>query len=85
MKVASFESREWIDPWRDRRPMTADDVLVTSIRIRGGDIDVNVHVSWYRSDEGKFFNECYNVGDGWRVLAWMPLPEAFSPDEEEVE
>lgn len=29
MKTASFEKREWIDPWRDRYPMTDDMVLVT--------------------------------------------------------
>lgn len=71
MKPASFEKREWIDPWRDRYPMTDDMVLVTYFY----DGKMMVDTARYR-----------NTGieaEGWccpgTVLAWMPLPEAYDP------
>ena len=82
MKPASFEHAEWIDPWRDRRPMTDDRVLVTFFANGKMYVDTGCYVKgdveWVR-----------NVlsGEGWRapgtVLAWMPLPEAYNPVEEE--
>ena len=82
MNIARFEVREWIDPWRDRRPMTDDVVLVTLWRRER----ISVEQAWYGG----------NVIDGtgrkdWHcvegtVLAWMPLPEPYNPvEEEEVE
>ena len=43
MNIASFETREWIDPWRDRRPMTDDVVLVTLWRRER----IYVEEAWY--------------------------------------
>lgn len=75
LKVASFEEREWIDAWRDRRPMTDDEVLVTYWNAYGGAL--RVRTGNYRE------NGQYN---GWGfpfVLAWMPKPEPYNPAEEE--
>ena len=71
MKTASFEQREWIDPWRDRRPMTDDDVLVT-VWTRYG-----CKVTTATCDEGIWLI-------GQDVLAWMPLPDPFNPAEEDA-
>ena len=69
MKVASFDNAEWIDAWRDRRPMTDDPVLVTR---------------WSRWAKCYVITiETYDAC-GWSsdtVLAWMPLPEAYDPVE----
>lgn len=84
LKVASFEEREWIDPWRDRRPMTDDEVLVTAY-----DAFLNKLVVTY----GVYGNGINGRGNilcipsyGWNipnVLAWMPKPEPYNPAEEE--
>ena len=77
MKVASFDNAEWIDAWRDRRPMTDDPVLVTSETKEGRKVmfgwfvkykDIDV---WHTSIEGR------------KILAWMPLPDRYNPVEEE--
>lgn len=78
MKPASFEKREWIDPWRDRYPMTDDMVLVTYFY----DGKLRVDTARYSKAE----NPYGIVGiatEGWccpgTVLAWEPLPEAYDP------
>lgn len=63
MEIASFERREWIDPWNDRRPMTEDWVLVTI------EEDGCRYVT-----EDCFANGWLADGDA-AVIAWMPLPE----------
>ena len=67
MKPASFDTAEWIDAWRDRRPMTDDPVLVTR---------------WCRWTKCYVVTiETYD-GGGWSsdtVIAWMPLPETYDP------
>lgn len=80
MKPASFEEREWIDPWRDRYPMTNDTVLVTYFF----DGKLRVDTAHYR--KGNEFSSpiaLIGVTEGWccpgTVLAWMPLPEAYDP------
>ena len=79
MKPASFEKREWIDPWRDRYPMTDDMVLVTSFY--GGKLRVDT-ARYCRVNEMPYgITEI--EGEGWcclgTVLAWMPLPEVYDP------
>ena len=78
MKPASFEKREWIDPWRDRYPMTDDMVLVTYF------YNGKLMVDTARYSKKK--NPYGIVGiatEGWcclgTVLAWQPLPEAYDP------
>lgn len=78
MKPASFEEREWIDPWRDRYPMTNDDVLVTYFL----DGKLMVGTAFYsKGDEEPI--ALFGATEGWRcagtVLAWQPLPEAYDP------
>lgn len=72
MRTASFEQREWIDPWRDRRPMTDDMVLVTYWF--GGKMFV---------DTSRYTKGHSNLIERWTVcgtvLAWQPLPEAYDP------
>lgn len=66
MKVASFDNAEWIDAWRDRRPMTDDPVLV----------------SGWDGERHTVRMSCYNNGEwetSLTVLAWMPRPEAYDP------
>lgn len=79
MKPASFEHAEWIDPWRDRRPMTEDPVLATYFYDGKRYVDMAIY-----SKGGE--NTRYGVTtEGWShgtVLAWMPLPEAYNPVEE---
>ena len=65
MRIASFEVREWINPWEDRRPMTDDWVLVT-VNDEGHKY---VTMSKY---EGKYG---WLVDDDTEVIAWMPLPD----------
>ena len=68
--VASFEEREWIDPWNDRRPMTDDWVLVTA-----NDRDHRfVTLGRCEDDEWYYFDE------DTEVLAWMPLPDVYVDD-----
>lgn len=72
MKVASFEEKgEWIDARNDRRPMTDDWVLVTQDMEHAGRVVTDA---------------CYRPKTGWNtkspVLAWMPMPEPYSPTEE---
>lgn len=72
MKVASFEEKGvWIDPLRDRRPMTEDWVLVTVDVGHSGRVVIDA---------------CYRPKTGWNtnstVLAWQPMPEPFNPVEE---
>lgn len=67
-KVASFETREWIDPWRDRRPMTNDTVLVTFWLINGYEIGFG---RWNRG------------WDICNVVAWKPIEEPYNPVEVE--
>ena len=89
MKVASFEKREWIDPWRDRRPMTEDPVLVSIVE--NGKIEVAVgRYNAKPIDRGTHIVDIGWFVDGFHlrefVLAWMPLPEPYNPvEEEEVE
>ena len=81
MNIARFEVREWIDPWRDRRPMTEDRVLVAL-----GDAEDFIGIARYVADP---------IDEGWyiemyghntvNILAWMPLPEPYNPVEEEEE
>lgn len=66
MNVASFEIREWINPWTDRRPMTDDWVLVTANE-RG-----NRYVTL-----GKFDGTWWYFDEDTEVLAWQPLPEVY--------
>ena len=73
MRTASFEQREWIDPWRDRRPMTNDYVLV-SIYVCGG---MECEIGWYYVDGAEWCTRSRGT-----VLAWMPLPDAYNPAEE---
>lgn len=86
MKIANFEKAEWIDAWRDRVPMTEDEVLVTfqakPMRRRGFDDDdvivknfITVTQAFYDTEEGH-----WSINN---VLAWMPLPEPYNPVEEE--
>ena len=82
MKPASFEKAEWIDPWRDRRPMTEDPVLVTTWR----DGKTYVECAWYRE---KHNYDTITYEEGWvacgTVLAWKPLEEPYDPTAEEEE
>ena len=75
MKPASFDTAEWIDAWRDRRPMTDDNVLVTDF-YNG---KMRIDTAYYNEGDGG----CGCLVEGWRcageVLAWMPLPEAYDP------
>lgn len=80
MKPASFDTAEWIDAWRDRRPMTEDTVLVTFF------YDGKFYVDTARYEKGSpiIGNMCTSIATkGWKaigtVLAWMPLPEAYDP------
>ena len=79
MKPASFEERVWIDPWRDRYPMTDDEVLVTYFF----DGKLMVDTAHYR--KGKDLSDITALWEpeGWccpgTVLAWQPLPEAYDP------
>lgn len=79
-KVASFETREWIDPWRDRRPMTEDAVLATYFYNGKGYVDT----AFYSKGGGGTTNAF--IPEGWSspgiVLAWMPLPDPYNPVEE---
>lgn len=75
MNIARFEVREWIDPWRDRRPMTSDEVLVT-VWSKG---EYVVKTAWYYNDEWTILS----FGRFDTALAWMPLPEPYNPVEEE--
>lgn len=74
MMVASFSTKEWIDPWRDRRPMTDDAVLVTTywhgVWSHG--------VAYYDLEGEDWYGVCGTI------LAWMPLPEVYNPVEEIV-
>lgn len=81
MNIASFDEREWIDPWRDRVPMTDEPVLVT-VWASGSFFDgykakgrLALMTSFYDHEVR-----------GWgiaNVLAWMPFPEPYNPVEEE--
>lgn len=81
MKTASFEQREWIDPWRDRRPMTDDVVLVTLWRRE----KIYVEQAWYGvgllEETGRKDWHCIEG----TVLAWMPLPDPYNPAEEDAD
>ena len=85
LKVASFEEREWIDPWRDRRPMTDDEVLVTAYDWYKNHLITTT--AWYRTTAPDL--DSWNVilpRYGWsipNVLYWMPMPEPYNPAEEE--
>ena len=70
MKVASFETREWIDPEKDRRPMTEDWVLVSF----EDDGHRYVTINRYDPEYG------WEVDADATVEAWMPLPDAFYPE-----
>ena len=76
MKPASFDTAEWIDAWRDRRPMTDDEVLVSYFF----DGKMRVSTSFYAKESRNPISVCC---EGWAcagtVLAWMPLPEAYDP------
>lgn len=67
---ASFEEREWINPWNDRRPMTDDWVLVTandrnhSYVTLGKFDDIDGIWVWFDDDT--------------EVIAWMPLPDVYT-------
>ena len=80
--MASFDKAEWIDAWRDRRPMTEDAVLVTLWR--GG--KTYVDVAWYREEH---HYDTTTFEEGWvalgTVLAWKPLEEPYDPTAEEEE
>lgn len=85
MKIASFENREWIDAWSDRRPMTDDNVLVTYWDEFDERLEVSVESYGKRSTLTR-------DAVGWtnnytrNILAWMPFPEPYDPvaaDEEE--
>ena len=67
MKSASFETREWIDPWRDRVPQTDGPVLVQAW-LGGG---WQLLVLRYRADTKE-----WDIGN---VIAWMPLPDKYDP------
>lgn len=71
MKVASFEQREWIDPWRDRRPMTDDLVLAVCID-KDGEEYFDLAFFAIASGEWKC-NDAFMVCE--KVLWWMPLPD----------
>lgn len=75
MKVASFEEREWIDPWRDRRPMTTDPVLVTAETKDGR----KVMFGW--CERKKDMDIWHTSIEGRKVLAWQPIPECYKGDE----
>ena len=66
MKYASFEEREWIDPWNDRRPMTDEWVLVT---IFSNGLGKYVTMGKYEEDYGWF------IDNDDSLLGWMPMPE----------
>lgn len=80
MKPASFEKREWIDPWRDRYPMTDDPVLVTYFF--GGKLMVDT-AHYSRGLDLCGITISGMATEGWccpgTVLAWEPLPEAYDP------
>lgn len=87
MKTASFDNREWIDPWRDRRPMTTDPVLVSIVENGENVVAIGVYNAEV-VDHGTF-----TIDIGWRVdgfhmhevvLAWKPLEEPFNPAEEDA-
>lgn len=81
MKPASFEKREWIDPWRDRYPMTDDTVLVTFF------YDGKLRVDMARYSKKNQYGIVGTATEGWccpgavlgAVLAWMPLPDPYDP------
>ena len=64
MIVASFEEREWIDPWNDRRPMTDEWVLVTIFS------DGRKYVG-----EAKYDGDGWFIDPDDSLLGWMPFPE----------
>ena len=81
MNIARFEVREWIDPWRDRTPMTDDIVLVT-VWAQGNILTgykaegrLAVMTSFYEPEA-----KAWGIAN---VLAWMPFPEPYNPVEEE--
>lgn len=65
MTIASFDKVEWIDPWKDRRPMTDDWVLVT-LNDEGHKY---VTMSRYEGKYGWF------IDDEIELIAWMPMPD----------
>lgn len=75
MKVASFEKVEWIDPWRDRRPMTNDKVLVTGEYELTGERFVDIDYC----DKGIWYWATLN---NYKVIAWKPLEDPHNPVEE---
>ena len=77
MKTASFEQREWIDPWRDRRPMTEDHVLGTAETKDGR----KVMFGW--CERHKDMDVWHTSIEGRKILAWCPLPDPYNPVEEE--
>lgn len=83
MRIASFEIREWIDPWRDRRPMTDDLVLVTYWF--NGKRYVGT-ASYTKGSKDQTLGSLFEP-EGWNccgtVLAWQPLPDTYNPVEEE--
>ena len=81
MKIASYDKAEWIDVWRDRVPMTDDEVLITARMDKIGpdgkkvSAGLGAGTSYYDPETGHW---C--VHD---VVAWMPFPEPYNPVEEE--
>lgn len=77
MKIASYDKREWIDPWRDRTPMTEDIVLVT-VWAQG-----NALIGYKAKGRLVVMTSFYEPeAKSWgiaNVLAWMPFPEAYDP------
>lgn len=71
LRIASFETREWTDPYKDRRPMTDDWCLIT-VNDEGHKY---VTMSKYEEKYGWF------VDPDLEVIAWMPLPEPARNEE----
>lgn len=70
MIAASFENREWIDPWNDRRPMT-DDWVIMTVNDKG-----NRYVTIGRFNTDYLAWEWFD--EDIEVLAWMPLPDPYN-------
>lgn len=88
--VKNYEKLEWI-PVSERLPDEAGKgVLVTAVNMFGqknkfiafqgyGDFKWHTETNTYTNDPSSTNTE---VGERWKILAWMPLPEPYEPEED---
>ena len=72
-----MEKFKWI-PVTERLPEKDDEYIIT-------DIDLTVTTCWYEIGVG-FHEEIEDLDQDWKpnVLAWMPKPEHYKPEQTEV-